>query len=108
MGQLAERTLQILKKKKSENEAEIILTTPIRELKKPLLIDSIILGEIIYLVANEEMAKEVEPEGKVAYTPEEIAALSRKSKTMDWQEWVGFLKMFHRTKKTFLGSRILA
>lgn len=105
MGKFAKKAIQALQREE-KIEGESFLNIPVRELKESLPVHSQILDEVIYLVPNEEMARHVEDEGKVAYTPEEIAVLSRKSKTMDWGEWVDFLKMLHHTKKTFLSSRI--
>lgn len=91
-----------------EDNAEVFLNTPIRELKRPLAVHSQILDEIIYLVRDEQMARQIEGGGKVAYLPEEIAVLSRKLKTMEWGEWIVFLKILHMAKKTFERSKIQA
>jgi hypothetical protein len=93
---------------KRRTDKEYLLSIPIRELRKPLAVYSQILDEVIYLVANEEMARQVEAEGKVAYIPEEITALDRASKTRSQEEWIDFLKKMHLVKKMFMGSRIQA
>ena len=112
MGELAKRTIEALRERGAINEAEsdmdILLTTPVIELRRPLAVDSEILGETIYLVPNERMAKEIEPQGKIVYLPEEIKALVRKSKTMSLGDWIAFLKNLHMAKKAFRGSRIQA
>lgn len=87
---------------------DALLSTPISELKRPLAVDSKILGEIIYLVADERMAKEVEAQGKVAYLPEEVKALLRQFREMETGDWMVFLKTLHNAKKTFLEARIQA
>jgi hypothetical protein len=92
----------------STSEIETLINTPIKELSSPLAVNSSILGEVIYLCPSEESARQIEAETKVAYTPEEIAALSKASKRMNHQDWIVFLKSLHLAKKTFLGSRIQA
>lgn len=109
MGILAQKVLQRVGKERGTREQwdiEVLLNTPIRNLKKPLAVQSQILDEVIYLVPNEEMARQIEDEGKVAYTPEEIMALSRASKDRDREEWIDFLKKMQLVKKIFMGSRI--
>jgi len=89
-------------------EIETLIKTPIKELAEPLAVNSSILDEVIYLCPTEESARQIEAEAKVAYTREEIAALSKASKRMNPQDWIVFLKNLHLAKKTFLGSRIQA
>lgn len=89
-----------------EMDKESLLNTPIQNLKKPLAVHSQILDEVIYLVPNEAMAKEVEAMGGVAYKPDEIKVLSGKSKTMGREEWIELLKIIHHTKRIFLGSSV--
>jgi len=72
---------KVLFEKLSKREA--FLNIPIHELKIPLAVHYQILDEVIYLVTNEEMARQVEDKGRVAYTSEEITALSRVSGRMD-------------------------
>jgi hypothetical protein len=105
MGILAQKALRQMAK---QADAGVLLDTPVRDLKEPLAVHSQILNEVIFLVANEKMARQVEDEEKIAYTPVEIAALSRASKDKDRDEWIDFLKKMHLVKKTFLGSKIQA
>ncbi len=107
MGRLAEMTIQALLEREGRKEREVLLNIPVSDLKEPLALYSRILNEVIYLYANELMSKEVEEKGFVAYLPEELAILCRKSKTVGWWEWVDFLRMLHHIKKTFLGAKII-
>ncbi len=108
MGEFAKKAIQALQRREAKNEGEILLDTPIRGLKRPLTLHSQFLDEVIYLVTNEEMARRVEDQERVAYTTEEIRVLSRASKERDREEWIDFLKRMQLVKKTFLGSRIQA
>ena len=74
---------------------------------EPLAVESRFLeGEIIYLCANERQAKECEGQGKVAYTPDEVAILNVKFKTMPQEVYVKHLRAVHETKKQFPRSRV--
>jgi hypothetical protein len=84
-----------------------LLNMPQKELLEPLPIESRFLGgEIMYLCANEDQAKECEIQGKVAYIPEEVQILKTKFKTMSLDEYIQHLRAVHETKKTFPGSRV--
>lgn len=75
-------------------------------IRKPIPILSQYLdGKVVYLVRDEEMAQEIEKQGKVAFTPGEIRTLAEKFPSMDRNEWLLFLKAVCLTKKTFEGSR---
>jgi hypothetical protein len=109
MGKVAEMVIQTLREGSLKMEIQELLSTPVRDLKRPLPIKSLILdGEMIFLCATQEMAEEVEAKGGVAYLPEEISILSRKSSIMDQKELEDLLKRLHAAKKIFLGSRIQA
>lgn len=56
-------------------------------------------GEEFYLVSNEEMADNIKGEGLAYYFPDEISALRGKSPEM--------IRTIHKTKKIFLGSKII-
>ncbi|MGA2465524.1 MAG: hypothetical protein ABSH06_14355 [Thermodesulfobacteriota bacterium] len=80
----------------------------IDRIRKPIPILSQYLdGKVVYLVRDEEMAQEVEKQGKVAFTPEEIRTLTEKFHSMDRDAWVSFLKAICLTKKTFEGSKVV-
>jgi hypothetical protein len=108
MGYLDKALKSIKDKTVSGNDTRVPLDTRTRILEKTLIIHSQTLDEFVCLVSNEEMARRVEDEGMIAYTPEEITILSRASKTKNQEEWIDFLKKMHMVKKTFSGSRIQA
>ena len=108
IGHVDEMDKRIKQSGNPTSEMQSILNLPIKDLEKPLAVNSSILNETIFLCANEEMARQVEARGGTAYTPEEIAALLRVSKKMGQGEWAAFLMSLHMAKKTFKGSRIQA
>jgi hypothetical protein len=84
-----------------------LLNTPQKDLLEPLPLESLFLsGEIMYLCANEEQAKECESHGQVAYTPDEVRILKAKFKTLPLEDYVKHLRAVHETKKTFPGVRV--
>ena len=52
-----------------------LLTAPIRNLTTPLAVTSSVLGETIFLCANDSQAATVRATGGIPYTPEEIDIL---------------------------------
>jgi hypothetical protein len=83
-----------------------LLNTPLSKLRTPLLIESVILKDRLYLVANENQGMEIE--GEVAYLPKEIRTLLARSLGMDGEESKDYLKKVHTVKRMFLGARIMA
>jgi hypothetical protein len=80
----------------------------IRHLKKPIAILSQYLdGKVVYLVRTEEMASEMEKQGKVAFTPDEIKKLSALFRVTNKDEWITHLKFVCHTKKLMSGSRVV-
>ena len=77
------------------------------QLLAPLAVESRLLeGEIIYLCANEDQAQKCQDQGKVAYTPDEVAILKVKFKTMPLENYLKHLIAVHETKKRFPGTRV--
>ena len=66
-----------------------------------LIIESSGLGEKICFAANDKIAKEMEREGYVAYTPNELEMLIHKNPSPEE------LKGIHAVKAVFSGSRIV-
>ena len=52
-----------------------LLDVPLRSMTKPLEVVTSILGETVWLVANDRQAATIEAEGGTAYTPEEVGIL---------------------------------
>jgi hypothetical protein len=99
--------LEVLKVHKAEAIDYLrLLQTPQAKLEKPILIESGILKDRFYLVANEEQAREVEREGKVCYLPGEIRTLLVNSAGMEGESLKDYLGKIHAVKKTFEGTRI--
>ena len=83
-----------------------LLQIPLTHLKKPVCIESKILGEQLYLCGDEEQAGEIERAGGVCYLPNEIKTLILKSSGMDEVALKNYLMKIHGAKKTFPGARI--
>ena len=80
----------------------------INRLKKPLPILSQYLdGEVVYLVRDEEMASEAEKQGKIAFNPGEIIAMTALCQSRGKDEWISCLKAVCQAKKVFEGSRVI-
>jgi hypothetical protein len=82
------------------------LQTTLTEIKGPLLIESRILKDRFYLVANETQAREIEQKGHVCYLPQEIKTLLVNSAGMSEGDLKEYLGKVHAVKKTFEGTRI--
>jgi hypothetical protein len=85
---------------------DALLDTPQAKIEKPILIESAILRETLYLVANEAQAREIENAGSLCYLPGEIRTLIRLSAGMDEESWKVCLGKIHEVKKIFRGSKI--
>ncbi len=59
-----------------------LLTTRLTDLRAPLEVASSVLGETIWLVANDYQAARIQVKGGVAYTPEEVAILGELAATL--------------------------
>ena len=81
-----------------------LLAVPIRKLTAPLAVASSVLGETIYLVANDHQASTVRAMGGVPYTPEEIDLLLELHEVVKSEVWAERLKLIHQAKKEFQGT----
>ncbi len=81
-----------------------LLATPLRDLKAPLPVDSAILGERIYFVANDHQAATVRGQGGVAYTPAEVEILWELHQAVAPEVWGRRLKLIHEAKLRFEGA----
>jgi hypothetical protein len=104
---MSEKVDRLFRRMKGNKADEIdFLQTPLREIKKPILIESGHLKDRLYLCANEAQAQEIEQAGGVCYLPEEVSTLLKNSEGMDDESLRDYLNKIHATKKTFLGARI--
>ncbi len=88
----------------SEADAEALLNTPVAALKEPLEVFCSVLGQGIYLVANDTQAATVRARGGVPYCPEEVAILREIWEAVDSNEWARRLALIHEAKVLFEGS----
>jgi len=80
-----------------------LLDFRVSEIRAPLEVRSTILGETIWMVANDQQAAEVQAKGGVAYSPEEVAILKELAATVPPAVWADRLKLIHRAKVEFQG-----
>jgi hypothetical protein len=86
---------------KREAEAEL-LALPLADLPRPLLVESAVLGERVYLCADETQAETVKASGLATYTAAEVRGLLRAGTTPDG------LRAVHRVKREFRGQIVAA
>ena len=84
-----------------------VCDTPLCELSAPLLVQSSILGERVYFVANDRQAAEVWAKDGIPYSPEEVALLWKLYEAVTPEVWAERLKLIHAAKKAFIGSTII-
>ena len=80
-----------------------LLDTPIHKLTSPLAVESSVLGDTIYIVANDHQAATVRATGGVPYTPEEVDILWELHEAVKPEVWAERLKFIHEAKKRFQG-----
>ena len=80
---------------------ETLLKTPLAHLAAPLGVFSSVLGETIYLVANDGQAAAVWAMGGVPYTPPEVAILRELEASATPEVWADRLRLIHRAKRDF-------
>ncbi len=81
----------------------VLLDTPIRALTEPLEVFSSVLGETVWLVANDRQAAAIQAKGGTAYTPEEVAILRDLYAAVRPDVWAERLRLIHQAKKEFQG-----
>ena len=81
-----------------------LLDTPIHKLTAPLPVESSILGDTIFLVADDYQAATVRARGGVPYTSEEIAVLWELYRSIPPETWPARLRLIHEAKRRFGGS----
>jgi hypothetical protein len=80
-----------------------ILATRIDHLVEPLAIASTILGETMYLVANDRQAEAIRTKGGTPYTPPEVAILRDLYVAVQPEVWAARLRLIHEMKKRYYG-----
>ena len=80
-----------------------LLTCPIRALTAPLGVESSILADTIYLVADDHQAATVRAKGGLPYTPEEVDILWELYQAVRPEVWAERLRLIHEAKKRFHG-----
>ncbi len=81
-----------------------LLGLRLSDLREPLEVQSTILGETIWLVANDRQAAAIQAKGGTAYTPEEVAILREMYAAVTPEVWSERLKLIHLAKKHFQGT----
>ncbi len=81
-----------------------LLTVPIRSLTAPLPVASSVLGESIFLCANDTQAARIRATGGVPYTPEEVDLLWELYQAVAPEVWAERLRLIHGAKKRFQGK----
>ncbi len=82
--------------------------TPGSLFNKPIAIESRYLdGSMVYLVPNEIMASEIEKQGLIVFTPQEISIMKKLERSMSKEQWISHLKAIFQTKKAFGGPRVI-
>ncbi len=80
-----------------------ILDTRLDALREPLPVASAILGETLWLCANERQATAIRAKGGTPYTPPEVAILRDLYTAVKPEVWAERLKLIHQAKKEFQG-----
>jgi hypothetical protein len=81
-----------------------ILSLQLSDLKAPLLVDSAILGERVWLVGNDQQAAQVRAKGGIADLPEEVGILKELAATVTPEALAERLRLIHQAKKELGGS----
>jgi hypothetical protein len=80
-----------------------LLDSRLRDLTEPLPVASSILGETVWLAANDRQAAAVQAKGGTAYTPEEVAILRDLYAAVKLEVWAERLRLIHQAKREFQG-----
>lgn len=78
-----------------------LLGTPLKDLPATLEVFSAVLGETIFLVADDAQAAAVWAKGGVPYTPPEVAILRELEAAARPETWADRLRLIHQAKKDF-------
>jgi hypothetical protein len=81
----------------------ILLGTRLDLLAEPLAVVSAVLGETVFLVANDQQAAAIRAKGGTPYTPPEVAVLRDLYAAVPPEVWAERLKLIHEAKKRFQG-----
>jgi hypothetical protein len=82
------------------------LTIPICNLTAPLPLESSVLGEMVYFVANDQQAAVVRAKGGIPYTAEEVDVLWALYQVSAPEAWRENLRLVHEAKRRFAGTII--
>ena len=82
---------------------EPLLERPLASLGEPLEVASAVLGQTVYLVANDQQAATIRARGGTPYTPPEVAILRDLYAAVRPEVWAERLRLIHRSKKDFQG-----
>ena len=83
---------------------EPLLERPLSSLDDPLEVASAVLGETVYLVADDRQAEEIRAKGGTPYTPPEVAILRELYAAVRPEVWAERLRLIHEVKKRFQGK----
>jgi hypothetical protein len=83
---------------------EPLLDRPLASLPDPLEVVSSVLGETIWLCANDRQAAAIRAKGGTPYTPPEVAILRELYAAVRPEVWAERLRLIHQVKRTFDGD----
>ncbi len=81
-----------------------LVTTKLSDLRAPLEVSSTILGETIWVVANDSQAAKVRAKGDTPYTPEELAILKELAASVSLEVWAKRVRLIHAGKRDLDGT----
>jgi hypothetical protein len=81
-----------------------LLTTRLDRLQEPLEVASTVLGETVWLVADDRQAAAIRARGRTPYTPPEVAILRELYAAVRPEVWGERLRLIHEAKKRFQGT----
>lgn len=82
---------------------EPLLDRPVTSLSEPLEVASAVLGETVWLCANDHQADAIRAKGGTPYTPPEVAILRDLYAAVRPEVWAERLRLIHEAKKRFDG-----
>lgn len=82
------------------------LSIPICDLIAPLPLESSVLDETVFFVANAHQAATVRANGGIPYTPEEVDVLWALYQVTNPEAWREHLRLIHEAKRRFSGTII--
>ena len=84
-----------------------LLATRLDHLQEPLEVASAVLGETVWLVADDRQAAAIRTKGGTPYTPPEVAILRDLYAAVRPDVWAERLRLIHEAKKRFEGRLLL-